>query len=57
LLVAAVPDAARHVSRQGTIPEKVAELIRWAEGSTGPGIDAVQKAYRILFEARWETSS
>jgi CHAT domain len=46
LLVATIPDAARHVSRHGTIPEKVAELIRWAEGSTGPGIEAVQEAYR-----------
>jgi len=45
-LVASIPDADRHVSRQGTIPEKVAELIRWAESSTGPGIDAVKEAYR-----------
>jgi hypothetical protein len=44
--VATIPDAARQVSRQGTIPEKVAELIRWTESTTGPGIDAVQEAYR-----------
>ncbi len=44
--VATIPGAAPHVSRQGTIPEKVAELIRWAESSAGPGIDAVQDAYR-----------
>jgi hypothetical protein len=45
-LLITIPDAARHVSRQGTIPEQVAELIRWAEGSTGPGIGAVQQAFR-----------
>ncbi len=46
LFVATIPNAAPHISRQGTVSEKVAELIRWAESSTGPGIDAVQDAYR-----------
>ena len=49
LLAAAIPEAARHVSRQGTIPEKVADLMRWVEGSRGPGIAAVQEAYREIF--------
>jgi class 3 adenylate cyclase len=37
-LVTALPGAAVHVSRNATVPEQVAELLRWAEGSTGPGL-------------------
>jgi hypothetical protein len=44
LLVALVEGAAAHVSRHGTIPEQAAELIRWAESSTGPGLRAVDEA-------------
>jgi hypothetical protein len=46
LFVATIPNAAPQISRQGTISEKVAELIRWVDSSTGPGIGAVQEAYR-----------
>jgi hypothetical protein len=47
-LVAAIPGAASHVSRHGTIAEQVAELVRWAESSTGPGLAAVEAAFRGL---------
>jgi len=43
-IVASIPGASRHVGRQGTIPEKAAELMRWAESPTGPGLDALQEA-------------
>jgi hypothetical protein len=43
-LVTLVEGAASHVSRQGTVPEQAAELIRWAESSTGPGLDAIRAA-------------
>ena len=36
------------VSRHGTVPEQAAELIRWAEGPTGPGLAAVEEAFKIL---------
>ena len=44
LLVAAIPNAARHVSRHGTVPEQATDLIRWAESPTGPGLEAIQRA-------------
>ena len=47
-LVAAIPGAAPHVSRHGTVPEQVAELVRWAESSTGPGLAAVEEAAKEL---------
>jgi hypothetical protein len=43
-LVMMVEGAASHVSRHGTVPEQAAELIRWAESSTGPGLAAVEEA-------------
>jgi hypothetical protein len=43
-LVTMVTGAAKHVSRHGTVPEQAAELIRWAESSTGPGLDAIREA-------------
>ncbi len=43
-LVAAIPGAGFHVSRQGTTPEQVAELVRWAESPFGPGLRAIQRA-------------
>ena len=42
-IVAAIPGASRNVSRHGTIPEKAAELVRWAESPTGPGLDAIRR--------------
>jgi hypothetical protein len=44
LLVTLVKGAASHVSRHGTVPEQAAELIRWVESSTGPGLAALQEA-------------
>jgi TIR domain len=41
--VALVEGAARHVSRHGTVPEQAAELTRWAESPTGPGLEKIQK--------------
>jgi len=52
LFVAAIPDASRHVSRQGTIPEKAAELVRWAESPTGPGFDALRESLERFCGAR-----
>jgi hypothetical protein len=52
LFVAAIPDASRHVSRQGTIPEKAAELVRFAEGPTGPGFDALLESLASFCDAR-----
>ncbi|HKI19013.1 MAG TPA: hypothetical protein VKA15_14090, partial [Isosphaeraceae bacterium] len=43
-LIATIPRAAMHVSRHATVPEQAAELIRWAEGPTGPGLAAIEVA-------------
>jgi hypothetical protein len=47
-LVAAISGAASQISRQGTIPERAAELIRWAESIAGPGLMAVEAAIQML---------
>ena len=47
-LVAAIPGAATHVSRHGTVPEQAAELIRWAESSNGPGLVTIEEAAKEL---------
>jgi nucleoside phosphorylase len=39
-----IEGAATHISRHGTVPEQAADLIRWAESSTGPGLVAIQRA-------------
>src|SRR4051794_29023401 len=44
LLVSLIADAATHVSRHGTIPEQAAELIRWVESPTGPGLAVIEEA-------------
>src|SRR3954454_19363250 len=44
LLVVAIPDAAEQISRHGTVREQAAELIRWAESSTGCKLPAVEEA-------------
>ena len=48
VLVAAIKGAATYISRQGTVPEKVAELIHWAESPTGPGLAAIEEAFKTL---------
>lgn len=45
LFVASVENAASHVSRHGTVAEHAAELVRWAESSTGPGLATLQEAF------------
>ena len=47
-LVTAIPEAATQVSRHSTVPEQVAELVRWAESSNGPGLAAVEEAAKEL---------
>jgi hypothetical protein len=48
-LVAAISEeAASHLSRHSTVAEQVAELIRWAESPTGPGLIAVETAFEGL---------
>jgi hypothetical protein len=42
--VTAIPGAATHVGRQGTVAEQVADLVRWIEGPSGPGLVALQEA-------------
>jgi hypothetical protein len=45
-LVTRVPRAASRVSRQGTVPEHAAELVRWAESPTGPGLATIEGILR-----------
>jgi hypothetical protein len=47
-VIALISGAVDHVSRQGTVREQGGELIRWAESSTGPGLEAVEEALRAL---------
>jgi hypothetical protein len=47
-LVTAIPGAAPHVSRHGTVPEQVSELVQWAESTNGPGLAAVEEAFKEL---------
>jgi hypothetical protein len=44
VLITAIPGAAAHVGRYGTVPEQAADLIRWAESPTGPGLAAIEEA-------------
>ena len=47
-LVSGIQGAAAHISRQGTVAEQVAELIRWAESPTGPRLAAIEEALKTL---------
>jgi len=49
-LIAAIPGASGQVSRNGTGPEKVAELVGWAESSTGPGLQEVHRIAQQVLE-------
>ncbi|HEX8199144.1 MAG TPA: hypothetical protein VF590_01560 [Isosphaeraceae bacterium] len=51
-VVTRIPGAASHISRHGTVSEHVAELLRWAESSTGPGLPTVEDALRNFCGAR-----
>jgi hypothetical protein len=44
LLATLIEGAATHIGRHGTVPEQAADLIRWAESSTGPGLAVIQEA-------------
>jgi hypothetical protein len=44
LFVASIAHAASHISRRSTVAEQAAELVRWAESPTGPGLVALQEA-------------
>ncbi|MGB2607824.1 MAG: hypothetical protein WBC80_02545 [Isosphaeraceae bacterium] len=46
-LIAMIPGAARQLSRV-SVPEQGGELIRWVESSTGPGLAAVEEAFKAL---------
>lgn len=48
VLVTAIPGAGPHVSRQGSVAEQVAELVRWVESSDGPGLATIERAYKEL---------
>jgi hypothetical protein len=50
--VTLIEGASRHISRHGTVPEQAAELIRWAESPTGPGLAAIQQALADFLPAR-----
>jgi hypothetical protein len=45
-VVTRIPGAAAHISRHGTLPEHIAELLRWAESPTGPGLASVAEAFK-----------
>jgi HEAT repeat protein len=45
LLVAAL-GASKYVSRNATVPEQVAELVRWAESDVGPGLEGLHRTAR-----------
>jgi hypothetical protein len=47
-LVTAIPGAATHVGHHGTVAEQVAELVRFAESPTGPGLAALEEVARSL---------
>jgi len=51
-VVTMIPGAASHVSRQGTVPEHTAELIRWAESPTGCGLATIEEAIASFQDAR-----
>jgi hypothetical protein len=46
-LVVMVEGAASRVSRHGTVAEQAAELVYWAESSTGPGLDVIRDALNV----------
>jgi hypothetical protein len=48
ILLAAIPGASVHVSPRGAIPEKAAELVRWAESPKGCGLTAVEETFKEL---------
>ena len=54
-LVANIPEALQQVPEHGTIAERAARLINWAESHGGPGLDEVQRVFTNLFPAARES--
>ena len=52
IFLAMIEGAASRTSRHGTVREQAADLIRWAESSTGPGLEAIQAALEDFLRAR-----
>jgi hypothetical protein len=51
-LVSALPGAASQVTKNAPVPDKVTELVTWAESSTGPGWERLQKVARQVLNFR-----
>jgi hypothetical protein len=53
-LVTLIPGAADHVGHHGTVRERAADLIHWAESPTGPEgkLGAVAEAYEAIRNPR-----
>ena len=49
LLTTMVEGAASRISRLGTVAEQAAELIRWAESSSVPGLDIIEEVLENFF--------
>jgi TIR domain len=52
LFLTLIEGAATHTGRHGTVREQAAELFRWAESSTGPGLEAIRRALEDFRVAR-----
>ena len=54
VLVVAIPGAASHISRNGTVPEQAAQLIQWAESPRAPASNSSRKlltlSHRLLVQ-------
>ena len=50
-LVASSDGAAEQISRHATIAEQAAELIRWAESPSGPGLAALEQRLRGIVDS------
>lgn len=48
MLVAAIDGAGGQVGRHGTVREKAADLLRWADSSKGCGIPVIEEALSIF---------
>jgi CHAT domain len=49
LLEEAIPGASSHTSPHASVPERAAQLVRWAESPTGPGLDAIYHTASRIF--------
>jgi hypothetical protein len=51
-VVSRIQGAAPQVSRYATVQEQAADLIRWVESSTGPGLAALEDTLQNFVGAR-----